>query len=165
MRNSRIFSSMAPEWFHIAAAISKKDPLTAVRPRSGPTVPPAPRTAWHWTHPFATKSDWPRVGSPTAAPAPRGRRPRARPARTAFPVNPRRSATKGPRRPSAMGNLRRGRQVAFHALGDLANPVLPPFADFPDRDDREKLREDGVEEEKHRHEGRQKRPFDPRGDI
>ena len=68
-RNSRIFSSMMGEWFHNPAAISGNDPLMAVRPRSGPMRPPVPRTAWHSTQPFETKSACPRIGSP---------RPRAR---------------------------------------------------------------------------------------
>ena len=47
IRFSCILLSMTPAWFHMPAASSKNEPLTAVRPRSGPMRPPVPRTAWH----------------------------------------------------------------------------------------------------------------------
>src|ERR1700687_5619745 len=99
--------------------------------------PPAPRTAWHWTHPLATKSDCPRVGSPIPARAAIGRSSAARTIPIGFLL---------------MNRLRRHRQVTLHAGGDFFDGVLPPLMDLPDRDDGKELREDRVEKNKRRQE-------------
>src|SRR5450756_1749180 len=157
-RNSFIFSSMTNEWFHMAAESSKKEPFTAVRPRSGPMRPPAPRTAWHWTHPLVTKRDWPLIGSPNSA--------FAIGAVTSETVSANRAAI-ARRRPerSLMAWLRDSRQVALDPRDDLVDRLLPSLADLPDGDDGEELREDSVEEDEHGQETREERPLHPGGGV
>src|SRR5512143_1784660 len=100
--------------------------------------PPAPRTAWHATPPFETKSDCPFAGLPKPACAAAGRSAAASAA-----IARGAAARSG----LATGHLHRLGEVALDPLRDLGDRLLAPLADLPDRHDREELREDGVEED------------------
>src|SRR6266542_5417859 len=128
--------------------------------------PPAPRTAWHSTQRLETKRSWPRAGSPMVAAEASSamRRNAIWSAAATPPLCPRESGGSAAALHKAlfMGGLR---QIAQHTRRYFPDRVLAALADLPDRDDREELREEGVEEDERAHERGEERPLHPRRDV